>query len=380
MHEAENDAEEYNGDENESDWPAGCYQCKGVSGCTKGSWFNAHTTGTPHSQTRLYCGQGFEPIVSGCVLFDGDSDVDYWPGSTTDVAPGAYNIGVGGATCKNVRNGATQAAAAFGPSWVVLVCGENDLWGKSVAVTFGRFKDVVAKYTGAGARVLYVGTKPEPGTTSLHDEYREYDNAIKAHAAEVAAGATGAPPPLVMVDSYNGFEDVGNPSSGSSSLYAGDGLHLSARGYALWDAWTAQALNSSGDCLVWRSGLCVAAAATSSPTAAPTTASPTTAALPSEPPVPPPFAPPSTPSPTTASPTSASPTSSLPSTSSPASASPTTSSPSAAAGCTEIKTRFENALCGLCGNVPHFAVGGSTCRGLKDLYKLSACPCGAAQE
>ena len=126
-------------------------------------------------------------------------------------------IGVGGATCKDVRNGATQAAAAFGPSWVVLVCGENDLWGKSVAATINRFKGVVAKYAGTGARVLYLSTKPEPATTSLHDKYQEYDSAIKAHAAELA-GATGAPPPLVVVDSYGGFEDVGNPSSGSSSF------------------------------------------------------------------------------------------------------------------------------------------------------------------
>ena len=71
-----------------------------------------------------------------------------------------------------------------------------------------------------------------------------------------------------------------------------------------------------------------------------------------------------------------------PTTASPTTASPS-GSPSVALSCGEIKRSYENALCGRCGSGPSFAYtyGGVTCRELKDLYKLSACPCTAgAQE
>lgn len=70
------------------------------------------------------------------------------------------------------------------PSTVILVCGENDLWGQSVSKTFKHFKKVVKKIEATGARVIYMGTKPEPDTTSLHDEYQEYDALIRSLAAE----------------------------------------------------------------------------------------------------------------------------------------------------------------------------------------------------
>ena len=70
------------------------------------------------------------------------------------------------------------------PSTVILVCGENDLWDTSVSKTFKKFKKIVKKVVATGARVIYMGTKPEPDTNSLHDEYQEYDALIRALAAD----------------------------------------------------------------------------------------------------------------------------------------------------------------------------------------------------
>ena len=70
------------------------------------------------------------------------------------------------------------------PSTVILVCGENDLWDTSVSKTFKNFKKIVKKVVATGARVIYMGTKPEPDSKSLHDEYQEYDMLIRALAAE----------------------------------------------------------------------------------------------------------------------------------------------------------------------------------------------------
>jgi hypothetical protein len=60
---------------------------------------------------------------------------------------------------------------------------------------------------------------------------------------------------------------------------------------------------------------------------------------------------------------------------------PTAAAPTAAAptsmSCGSLKQQFEDANCGTCGQPPGFTVGGSTCRGLKQLYKLGCshnCP------
>ena len=77
---------------------------------------------------------------------------------------------------------------AFGPGleWVVLVCGENDIAeGVSVSNAFSRFKSNVEKAVSTGARVLYMGTKPEPSTKSLWDEYRKYDALIRGYATSL---------------------------------------------------------------------------------------------------------------------------------------------------------------------------------------------------
>ena len=83
------------------------------------------------------------------------------------------NLGVGGYTCKNVRNEFDAYQATFGnPAYVVIVCGENDLAsGRSVSKTFGFSEEIVATANSNGATVIYFGTKPEPDTQSLHDEY-----------------------------------------------------------------------------------------------------------------------------------------------------------------------------------------------------------------
>ena len=102
-----------------------------------------------------------------------------------------------------------------------------------------------------------MGTKPEPDTTSLHDEYAEYDALIRTLVSEYAREAAEADdddaalPPLTMVDVSPGFEALGNPDS----LYQDDELHLSSEGYSYWEEWASLALETP-DCVLWESGAC----------------------------------------------------------------------------------------------------------------------------
>lgn len=236
------------GQETDAGFPSGCYFFDQDSS-SGGYYFNQHPSGAGESDASPVCISEDDGFASGLTLFVGDSDIDYW--ATNSAFPGSYNVGIGGDTCQNVLNLIDSFLSTFAPSAVVLVCGENDLAdGTSEASTFERFTELVAKITGAGARVVYMGTKPEPGTTNLHAQYAQYDQSIRGLATSLADGA--ASPPLAMVDVYSAFEALGNPSS----LYASDELHLSSSGYGHWTTWAAEALADSS-CVVWLSGLCV---------------------------------------------------------------------------------------------------------------------------
>ena len=248
------------GTETDKDWPSGCYFCDGVDGCWDGVWFNRHESGRANGAAAPlcvlpaadYCG-GDDGVVD--TLFAGDSDVDYWPeGMRAEAFPDSLNEGVAGWTCRTLNRRIQGFLDGTSPRWTVLVCGENDIMGgTSPRKTFWHFKNVVGKIIASGSRVLYIGTKPEPDTTYLHSKYRSYDRKIRAYADALAAD--GDAPPLVMVDSYGGFEDLGNPDG----LYDDDGLHLSDQGYALWTEWAEDAMaeaDADAACTVWQSGVC----------------------------------------------------------------------------------------------------------------------------
>jgi len=188
------------------------------------------------------------------VLFLGDSDIENW--DTDEYLPGSSNAGVGGDTCSDVLKRTDRELDRHQPGWVVLVCGENDLAdGSSAGRAFKNWKKIIRKAIASGARVLYIGTKPEPDTKDLHKKYRQYDAKIRRFVTRQAGKSPeGKLPGIVMVDSYAGFIDEGN----SNSLYDKDMLHLSNQGYALWEEWTTQALSSEDiGCVEWRSGECV---------------------------------------------------------------------------------------------------------------------------
>ena len=250
------DGEELNGVEDASNWPKGCYSCDDVGGCTDGVWFNTHATGAANGGARPYCVSDAAGFATGPdYFFVGDSDVDYWRTTRADFL-GSYNIGYGGYTCADVLGEADAYISAIAPAkWVVLYCGENQLSesSDSVAPTFADLQSIIDKYTANGARVLYLGTKPEPGTTTLHTSYESYDALARQRAIDLAEAAAGAfdDPPMVMLDLYNSFMDLGN----SGSLYDSDELHMSAEGYGHVTAWAQQAMADTA-CVVWRNGAC----------------------------------------------------------------------------------------------------------------------------
>jgi len=251
------DRDGYNGAMSEFDWPKGCYACSSAAkSCTRGVWFNPHETGGAQTGARPICQSGFD-IVQGGTIFVGDSDIDYWQ-SSKEAAPGSYNLGIGGYTCNDNLGEIDAILAAFAPTKVVLVCGENDLaYGANVAKTFKRWQSLVEKMTAAGARVVMLGTKPEPATTNLHTKYMKYDERIRAYVRTQAQGC-GSAPKVSFVDVFPAFVSMGNPNELYDPNEAPNYLHLGPGGYALWDQWARLALEDAR-CKIWLNAACAEA-------------------------------------------------------------------------------------------------------------------------
>lgn len=220
------------------------------------------------------------------VVFFGDSDIEYWDLPATGF-PDALNLGIGGSTVREAaRHVAAMVDAVKPREFVVFCAGENDLEfspkrkgaPESTDRLFAHFKTVLAAVTSSthAPQLVYVGTKPEPGTAHLHGRYQEYDGKIRQHATALAAAArdAGTPPPLVFVDTFSLLSELwtcprcaepcqdprscgGDDGSvcgccecgdacvpNARLLYQDDGLHLSEHGYAHLSRWVADAMEA----------------------------------------------------------------------------------------------------------------------------------------
>lgn len=252
------DLDGYSGSEDEDDFPNGCYVWKGDV------WFNKNE-GKQKKNVQPLCKAKFA-IEAGGTVFAGDSDVDYWHTSTKEF-PGSYNVGIGGATCKDVMKEIDFILKNFKPTQVILVCGENDMKKAGVPgadVIFKRWKEVVTKVNKAGARVLHMGTKPEAGTRELHGDYQEYDAKIKEYAGQLAAKEPNSLPPVVFVDVYRAFKLGGNPDKWYDQSEKPNYLHMGTPGYSMWNQWANKALKDD-HCIVWKGASCAVSKPSGSP-------------------------------------------------------------------------------------------------------------------
>jgi len=240
---------DWQGAESHADWPKGCYYCKSGT-CATGVWFNK-AGGKSKAGTQRICHKKYDP-ESVKILFVGDSDIDYW--DSTTAFPGSFNVGIGGYTTSDVASEVDSWVGDLDPEWVVLVCGENDIDGKrrETNKALARFKTIVGKFVADGSRVIYMGTKPEPGSRNLYNEYKYYDAQVRKFARSLASDASVLPP-LQMVDVFVSFTSAKN-------LYNSDELHMSRLGYRFWNAWVELAMTSQGSCIRWRDGVCMEAA------------------------------------------------------------------------------------------------------------------------
>jgi lysophospholipase L1-like esterase len=170
------------------------------------------------------------PAPPGVIVFTGSSSIAYWSSLENDMKPlPVINRGFGGSEYTDVNQYADRIVIAYHPAAVVVYAGDNDLaspgrkTARSVAQDVQQFVQIVhAKLPATWIFVLSI--KPSILRWKRWPEMKEANQLIQdfLRTQDHAAYIDVASPML---------DQGGRPSS---DLFISDGLHPTAKCYALW--------------------------------------------------------------------------------------------------------------------------------------------------
>lgn len=177
------------------------------------------------------------PPTKGGVVFAGSSSIRLWKLDAGFPDLHAVNLGFGGSEIRDSTHFAPRILLPLEPATIVLYAGDNDVAnGRSPEQVRDDFQAFVATIHAQlpKSRILYVAIKPSVSRWS------RFETQSKANARVKAVCATDSRLTYVDVVSPMLGPDGGKPAA---DLFAKDGLHLSAKGYAMWNQLVAKALN-----------------------------------------------------------------------------------------------------------------------------------------
>jgi len=170
------------------------------------------------------------PVPPGIIVFTGSSSIAYWSSLVDDLKPlTVINRGFGGSEYTDVNHYADRIVIAYRPAAVVVYAGDNDLaspgrkTAQSVAQDVQQFvQSVHAKLPETWVFVLSI--KPSILRWNAWPEMKQANQLIQD---------------FLRTQDHATYIDVASPMLDgrdrlSSDLFVGDGLHPSAKCYALW--------------------------------------------------------------------------------------------------------------------------------------------------
>jgi lysophospholipase L1-like esterase len=164
-----------------------------------------------------------------CIVFVGSSSIRLWSSLKSDF-PGlpVINRGFGGSELADSVHFANRIIMPYKPREVVIYAGGNDLAnGKAPEIAFG---DFVALFETIhqqlpNARVVFIATAPNPSRWKLVEKMKRFNSLTRDYCQ--AHGAT-------FVDVFTLM--LGPDGLPKPDIYRDDGLHMNAKGYAIWKA------------------------------------------------------------------------------------------------------------------------------------------------
>jgi lysophospholipase L1-like esterase len=169
-----------------------------------------------------------QPFPKGAIVFVGSSSIRLW--NTAEAFPGQpiLNRGFGGTQIPDSVRHVDRLVIRHAPRTVVFYAGDNDIAsGRTPQQVASDFRVFVEKVHAAlpRTRIAFVGVKPSLARWALIAQVREANRLVRA---------------FCDTDDRLGFVDVDGPMLGwdgkpRADLFVADGLHLSPKGYALWN-------------------------------------------------------------------------------------------------------------------------------------------------
>ena len=162
------------------------------------------------------------------IVFTGSSSIRMWKTLAADF-PGlpVMNRGFGGSEVFDSFNYAHLTVIKYKPRQVVMYAGGNDInAGKTPQRVFADFKAFVAKVHAAlpECRITYISNAPNPSRWKLMAQMREGSRLIEEY--------TQTDPRLQFINVYPHM--LGPDGRPKPDIFISDGLHMNAKGYAIW--------------------------------------------------------------------------------------------------------------------------------------------------
>lgn len=170
------------------------------------------------------------PPKQGVIVFTGSSSIKFWKTLPEDMKPlDVINRGFGGSQIAHVNYFANRIIVPYRPRAVVLYAGENDLswpWSKSPETVLGDFEEFVEIIHAQLPEtwIYYISMKPTRLRQSSWPKLQRTNRMIEEFAKTQER--------VQYVDVSSAMLDAqGNPRR---DLLRWDGLHMNAKGYAIW--------------------------------------------------------------------------------------------------------------------------------------------------
>lgn len=168
------------------------------------------------------------PFAPGGIVFVGSSSIRLWDLASAFPGRHVLNRGFGGTQIADSVRHVDRLVLRHEPATVVFYAGDNDLSaGRTPEQVLADFETFVARVHAAlpRTRIAFVAVKPSLARWAIVDKVREANRLVRAACDR---------------DDRLGFVDVDGPMIGwdgkpRADLFVQDGLHLSPKGYALWN-------------------------------------------------------------------------------------------------------------------------------------------------
>lgn len=178
------------------------------------------------------------PPPQNAILFIGSSSIRMWP-NLQQAFPGhqVFKRGFGGSELSDSVAFADRIVLPYRPKLILMYAGDNDIAnGKTPERILADFKAFVGEVRTAlpQTRIAYIAVKPCPARKRFLAQVRATNRLIREYTATDGK--------LQFIDIY---APMLNPDGSlRPELFIQDGLHMNAKGYALWESIIRPVLNT----------------------------------------------------------------------------------------------------------------------------------------